>query len=79
MKTILTLIAAAALVSCAGTPGQTAGVKSYTKDTCAVTNNKLGTMGPVVTKTYGDQQVKFCCQPCVAKFEKHPQRYLAGL
>ena len=79
MKTILTLIAAAGLVSCAGTPGNTTGVKPYTKDTCVVTDNKLGTMGPVITKVYGDKEVKFCCQPCVAKFEKNPQRYLAGL
>ncbi|MDB6134886.1 MAG: hypothetical protein JWM59_3129 [Verrucomicrobiales bacterium] len=79
MKTILTLIAAAGLVSCAGTPAGTAGVKPYTKDTCVLSDNKLGSMGPVITKTYDGQQVKFCCQPCVAKFEKNPQRYLAEL
>lgn len=79
MKTILTLIAAAALVSCAGQSSNTAGVKPYLRDTCAVTDNKLGTMGPVVAKVYGDKQVKFCCQPCVVKFEKDPQRYLAAL
>lgn len=79
MKTILTLIAAAGLLSCASTPSSTVGVKPYTKDTCAVTDNKLGTMGPVVTKVYGDKQVKFCCQPCVVKFEKNPERYLQKL
>jgi hypothetical protein len=79
MKTILTLIAAAALASCAGQSSNATGVKPYLRDTCAVTDNKLGTMGPVVSKVYGDKQVKFCCQPCVAKFEKDPQRYLAAL
>lgn len=79
MKAILTLIATVGLVSCAGNPGATSGTKAYTKDTCAVTDNKLGSMGPVITKVYGDKQVKFCCQPCVAKFEKNPQRYLSKL
>jgi len=79
MKKILTLIVAAGLVSCADLSSNTAGVKPYLRDTCAVTDNKLGTMGPVVAKVYGNRQVKFCCQPCVVKFEKDPQRYLATL
>ncbi len=78
MKTILTLITTALLASCAGTTS-TAGVKPYPLDTCIVTDNKLGSMGTPVVKTYGDQQVKFCCSPCVAKFEKEPQRYLAKI
>jgi YHS domain-containing protein len=44
-----------------------------------VTDNKLGSMGTPITKVYADQEVKFCCKPCIAKFEKDPQRYLAKL
>jgi YHS domain-containing protein len=73
MKKILTLLSAAVLASCA-TGGS--NVKPYTSDTCILTDNKLGSMGTPVTKVYGDQEVKFCCKPCVAKFEKDPQRYL---
>lgn len=54
-------------------------VKPYTKDTCIVTDNKLGSMGTPVTKIYDDQEVKFCCKPCVRKFEKNPQKYLQKL
>ncbi len=79
MKTTLTLIASALLVSCAGTSAVAGNVKPYTKDTCIVTDNKLGSMGTPITKVHGDQQVKFCCKPCIAKFEKDPQRYLAKL
>lgn len=79
MKTTLTLIATALLAACAGTANTTAGAKPYPLDTCIVTDNKLGSMGTPVSKTYGDQQVKFCCSPCVAKFEKNPDRYLAKL
>lgn len=74
MKKILTLLSSFALACCATTGGS--NVKPYTKDTCIVTDNKLGSMGTPVTKVYGDQEVKFCCKPCIAKFEKDPQRYL---
>ena len=77
MKTTLTLIATVLLAACAGT-GTTA-VKPYTSDMCALTDNKLGSMGTPVTKVYGDQEVKFCCKPCVAKFEKNLDANLAKL
>lgn len=66
-----------ALASCAtsGNPG----VKSYTSDTCVVSGNRLGSMGDPVTKVYGNQEVKFCCKPCVAKYEKNPERYAKNL
>ncbi len=75
MKKILTLLSAVVLASCAA-PSNSASVKPYTPDTCIVTDNKLGSMGTPITKVYGDQEVKFCCKPCIAKFEKEPQRYL---
>lgn len=78
MKAITTLVATAALlVSCAGT-GIT-GAKPYPKDTCLVSGNKLGSMGDPVTRVHQGQEVKFCCKPCVAKFEKNPAKYLAKL
>jgi hypothetical protein len=82
MKTILTLMASAFLASCAGTANTatTAGsAKPYTRNTCIVSDNKLGSMGTPITKVYGDQEVKFCCKPCIAKFEKDQQKYLAKL
>ena len=80
MKPTLMIIASALLASCAaGGAGSTAGIKRYTRDTCVVSDNKLGSMGAPVTRTYGDQEVKFCCKPCVGKFEKNPGKYLAKL
>lgn len=79
MKTILTLTTTALLASCATTGGTAANVKPYTSDVCALTDNKLGSMGAPVTKVYGDQEVKFCCKPCVAKFEKNLDANLAKL
>lgn len=79
MKTIITLVASAFLASCVGTATTAGDVKPYTRNTCIVSDNKLGSMGTPITKVYGDQEVKFCCKPCIAKFEKDPQKYLAKL
>lgn len=79
MKTIITLVASAFLASCTGTATTAGDVKPYTRNTCIVSDNKLGSMGTPITKVYGDQEVKFCCKPCIAKFEKDPQKYLAKL
>lgn len=83
MKHMLKLIAAgtlALLASCAaGGSGTTAGVKPYTRDVCLVTDNALGSMGSPVTKVYDGKELKFCCRPCVAKFEANPAKYLAKL
>lgn len=82
---IATIIGAAALmlVSCASTGNSAAsnssGVKPYTSNVCAMTDNELGSMGPVITKVYQGKEVKFCCKPCVAKFEKNLEKNLSKL
>jgi len=81
MKTTIAFLGSLLLAACAAGSGSAsnAKIKSYTRDTCIVGDNKLGSMGSPVTKVYGDQEVKFCCKPCVAKFEKNPAKYLAKL
>ena len=83
MKHVLNLITAgtfALLASCAADgSSSTAGIKPYTKNVCLVTDNSLASMGSPVTKVYNGQEVKFCCRPCVAKFEANPSKYLAKL
>ncbi|MEQ1843717.1 MAG: hypothetical protein ABL994_25215 [Verrucomicrobiales bacterium] len=74
MKIILTLTALSALLLTT-----VFAAKPYPLNYCVVTDNELGSMGKVVTKVYGDQQIKFCCKACVAKFEKNPTKYLAKL
>lgn len=51
----------------------------YPLKVCLVTDNKLGSMGAPVTKIYGNQELKFCCKPCVKKFDANPAKYLAKL
>ncbi len=73
MKTILTLSILLLAAGCAfaATP--------YPIKTCLVTDNELGSMGKVVTKVYDGRQIKFCCKPCVKKFEANPAKYLSKL
>ncbi|MGJ8695751.1 MAG: hypothetical protein ACSHYF_05495 [Verrucomicrobiaceae bacterium] len=91
MKTTIIIAAASALAfglnSCAGTTADphaghnmsATGVKSYPSDKCIVTDNKLGSMGDPITIVHKGQEVKFCCKPCVAKFNANPEKYLAKL
>lgn len=53
--------------------------KAYPLDTCIVSDNELGSMGDPVTIVHEGQEVKFCCKPCEAKFNKDPARYLSKL
>ena len=83
MKTYITsaIIASTVLLASCAAPGGSgaAGAKRYTNDTCVVTDNKLGSMGDPITKIYGNQEVKFCCKPCVAKYEKNPEKYAKNI
>lgn len=83
MKNIIITTAAVfglIISSCAtsGT-GNISGAKPYTSDKCIVTDNKLGSMGDPVTKVYNGQEIKFCCAPCVKKFDANPEKYLSKL
>lgn len=74
---VLGVAVLALFASCAGSPS--GDVIPYTSDVCIVTDNKLGSMGDPVVKVYGNQEVKFCCRPCVREFEDDKERFLAKL
>jgi len=78
---ILIAVAAVWLTSCVSTDpvASGSGVKRYPLNTCIVTDNELGSMGDIITKTYGNQEVSFCCKPCIRKFEADPEKFLAKL
>lgn len=41
----------------------------YTLDICPITGKKLGSMGEPAVKVIDDREVRFCCPPCIEKFE----------
>jgi hypothetical protein len=79
MKTTIGIIALTLFSGLAGVTAAPTKTKPYTKDICIVTDNKLGSMGRVITKVHNGQEVKFCCKPCIKKFEKNPDRFLKKL
>lgn len=83
MKSSALAIVLAVLTTVAGfvTDAQAAAPKPkrYPLKSCIVTDNELGSMGKPLSKTYGDQEVRFCCKPCVKKFEQDPAKYLKKL
>ena len=41
----------------------------YTLDVCPITGKKLGSMGEPAVKVIDGREVRFCCPPCIEKFE----------
>ncbi len=41
----------------------------YPLDACPISGGKLGSMGDPIVKRYDDREVRFCCAPCIGKFE----------
>lgn len=81
MKTKLRplLLAALSTFALAAPLLQAADVKPYPRETCLVSGNELGSMGKPITKVYNGQEIKFCCKPCIKKFEANPEKYLKKL
>lgn len=77
--TIILTLLATLLVSCSTTTPSAKSAKPYPFDTCIVTDNELGSMGDPISLMHNGQEVKFCCAPCVKKFNKNPEKYLALL
>ncbi|MGJ8643056.1 MAG: hypothetical protein ACSHX9_06580 [Luteolibacter sp.] len=87
-KTTLLLLSPLAFVSCnketsevdTNTPdAESAAVKPYPLDVCTVSGEKLGSMGDPVVINHEGQEIKFCCDSCIPKFEKDPEKYLGKL
>ena len=80
MKTLLlaTLLGLVAYAAEPTKPVTTPG-KTYPLKTCLVTDNDLDSMGEQTSIVYEGRTLKFCCQPCVGKFQKNPAKYLPKL
>lgn len=53
--------------------------KAYPLKNCLVSGNDLDSMGGPITKVYDGQEIKFCCKPCIKKFEANQAKYLSKL
>jgi len=46
------------------------------QQTCPVTGEKLGSMGPPIPVTVAGKSIRVCCDSCVAAVKKNPNKYL---
>lgn len=50
--------------------------KPYTLKTCAVSGEKLGSMGDPYSFVHEGREVKLCCKGCLKDFKKDPAKHL---
>ena len=87
MKAILILLTVISIasISCnkqedkSSTTSLDSGAKPYPIDTCLVSGEKLGSMGDPIVINHEGQEIKFCCDSCIPKFNKNPAKYLTKL
>ena len=79
--TRLVTIALAVVVSASIGGGSTAqaSTKPYRAKTCLVTDNDLNSMGDKQGFVHKGQKIMVCCEPCIGKFKKNPEKYLKKL
>lgn len=51
----------------------------YPLDSCPVSGMKLDSKGDAVVKEYDGREVRFCCDGCVAPFEKDTAKFMAKI
>ena len=78
------LLAAMVLVSIAGAglaltddDAKTPKGDPWPLDTCAVSGEKLDSMGDAVVYDHEGRDIRFCCKACIGTFKKNPDEYLA--
>lgn len=54
-------------------------VKPYPLKVCIVSGKNLGSMGEPYVFVHNGQEIKMCCDHCLPKFNKNPDKYLAQL
>lgn len=51
-------------------------VRANEQQTCPVTGEKLGSMGPPISVSVNGRTIQVCCQGCVSAVRKNPDKYL---
>lgn len=82
LRKLLLGAAAIATVSLTGLRAEAADTtppakpKPYVLKTCAVSGEKLDSMGDPYVFTYQGRELKLCCQDCKKDFDKTPAKYI---
>ncbi len=70
MRYLLSLAALTFLAPAFTADPPAAAAKPYPLKICIISGDELGGHGEPVSKVYEGQEVKFCCKPCIKKFDK---------
>lgn len=70
MRYLLSLAALSFLAPAYAADAPQAGAKPYPLKICIISEDELGGHGDPVSRVYDGQEVKFCCKPCIKKFDK---------
>lgn len=54
-------------------------IRPYPLAVCIVTGDRLGDEGPPIVLVHQRQEIKLCCEPCIAEFKSDPAKHLAKL
>ena len=66
----------APLISLAADQNSDKKAKPYVLKTCAVSDEKLGSMGKPVSYVHEGREIQFCCKDCIKSFKKNPAKYV---
>ena len=69
-------LASSPLSSVAAEGSKKPEVKPYKLETCAVSDEKLGSMGKPFVFEHKGQEIKLCCKSCRKDFDKNPDKFL---
>lgn len=70
MRYLLSLAALSLLAPAFAADAPTIAAKPYPLKICIISGDELGDHGEPMSKVYEGQEVKFCCKPCIKKFDK---------
>jgi hypothetical protein len=70
MRSLLTVAVLSFLAPAFAADTPAGNAKPYPLKTCIISGEELDSHGEPVSKVYEGQEVKFCCKPCIRKFEK---------
>ena len=70
MRYLLALAVLFVLAPAFAADAPAAAAKPYPLKTCIISSEPLDGHGEPVSKVYEGQEVKFCCKPCIKKFDK---------
>lgn len=76
IRPALVALSIAVAAAAAESPAPAPAPKPYPLDTCIISGDQLGSMGPAVVIVRDGHEIKLCCKGCIKDFDKDAVGYL---